>query len=174
MKRINKIHKENEIHARRFVKVPVQPFSLLTETFEQSRSSQTDQSEVTIPGPNEEAVGAQRDSSSDLTGSPNITELPGAEINTIILNSVCEPLSSYNSNNSLEISSSECDQLLTSAETNSINSHLTDTFKCSGDDCGLSWTQLLGFSLLLGFAGPIIYILYIAEFSFKNHSTANH
>ncbi|XP_076665841.1 lysM and putative peptidoglycan-binding domain-containing protein 3 isoform X2 [Andrena cerasifolii] len=168
LKRINKIHKENEIHARRFIKVPIQPFSLLTETLDQSRSDQTDQSEVTIPGPNEEAVTTQRDSLSDLT------ELPGTEINTIILNSVCEPLSLYNSNNSLEIANSERDQLLTSAESNSSNSHLVDRFKCAGDDCGLSWTQLLGFSLLLGFAGPIIYILYIAEFSFKNHSTANH
>ena len=174
LKRINKIHKENEIHARRFIKVPIQPFSLLTETLEQSRSGQTDQSEVTIPGPNEEAVSTQRGSLLDLKRSSNLTELPGTEINTIILNSVCEPLSSYNSNNSLEIANSECDQLLTSAESNSNNSHLTDTFKCSGDDCGLSWTQLLGFSLLLGFAGPIIYILYIAEFSFKNHSTGNH
>lgn len=169
MKRINKIHKENEIHARRFIKVPVQPFSLLTEALGQTESEQS-QSEVSIPPPNEEASDTQTES----VRNPIVTELPKAEINTIILNSICEPLSSYNSNNALELASSDCDQLLTLTESNSNNSHLTDTFKCSGDDCGLSWTLLLGFSLLLGFAGPIIYILYITEFSFKSHSTANH
>lgn len=175
LKRINKIHKENEIFARRFIKVPIQPFSLLTETLEQSQSGQASQSEINILATGEEAINtATEDSLLDLTKNPIVTELPKAEINTIILNSVCEPLSSYNSNNLLEIASSECDQLLTLTESNSNNSHLTDTFKCSGDDCGLSWTQLLGFSLLLGFAGPIIYILYIAEFSSKNHSIANH
>ncbi|CAL7949878.1 unnamed protein product [Xylocopa violacea] len=173
LKRINKIHKENEIHARRFIKVPIQPFSLLTETLEQSHSGQVNHSEVSIFTPGEERENEiMKDPLLNLIKNPIVTELPKAEINTIILNSVCEPLSSYN--NSLEITSSECDQLLIPAENNVEHSHLTDTFKCSGDDCGLSWTQLLGFSLLLGFAGPIIYILYITEFSSKNHSTANH
>lgn len=50
----------------------------------------------------------------------------------------------------------------------------TDIFKCSGDNWGLSWMQLLVFSLLLSFAGPIIYILYIAEYSAKaNVTTSN-
>ncbi|XP_076637742.1 lysM and putative peptidoglycan-binding domain-containing protein 3 isoform X3 [Colletes latitarsis] len=46
LKRINKIHKENEIFAKRFIKVPIQPFSILSETLEQSRSGQADQNEV--------------------------------------------------------------------------------------------------------------------------------
>lgn len=175
MKRINKIHKENEIHARRFIKVPVQPFSLLTETLEQDLSGQTDRSKVSAFSPDE---GTERTVTKDpllnVIKSPVMVELPKTEINTIILNSVCEPLSSYNNSNSLDITSSECDQLLTPAESNTGNSHLTETFRCSGDDCGISWTQLLGFSLLLGFAGPIIYILYITEFSSKTHSVANH
>lgn len=48
----------------------------------------------------------------------------------------------------------------------------TDIFKCSGDNWGLSWMQLLVFSLLLSFAGPIIiYILYIAEYPTKANMT---
>ncbi|XP_053986172.1 lysM and putative peptidoglycan-binding domain-containing protein 3 [Hylaeus volcanicus] len=175
LKRINKIHKENEIYARRIIKVPIQPFSILTETLEQTQSGPADRSEVSIPSLDEEAINTT--TKDPLLGSAKnsvVNELPTAEINTIILNSVCEPLSSYNSNNSLDIASSECDQLLASTETTSNTFHLIDTFKCSGDDCGLSWTQLLGFSLLLGFAGPIIYILYITEFSSKSHSVTNH
>lgn len=174
MKRINKIHKENEIHARRFIKVPIQPFSLLTETLEH-QSGQADRSKVSMSSSDQETENAvTKGPLLNVIKNPVVIELPKAEINTIILNSVCEPLSSFNSGNSLEISNSECDQLLTSAESNTENSHLTETFRCSGDDCGLSWTQLLGFSLLLGFAGPIIYILYIAEFSSKTHSGTNH
>lgn len=177
LKRINKIHKENEIHARRFIKVPVQPFSLLTETLEQDPSGQADRSEVSTSSPGEGTESTvAKDPLLNVIKNPVVVELPKTEINTIILNSVCEPLSSYNNSNSLDITSSECDQLLTPAESNTENSqkHLTETFRCSGDDCGISWTQLLGFSLLLGFAGPIIYILYITEFSFKTHSVANH
>ncbi|XP_071868706.1 lysM and putative peptidoglycan-binding domain-containing protein 3 [Bombus fervidus] len=175
LKRINKIHKENEIHARRFIKVPIQPFSLLTETLEQHQSGQADRSKVSISSSGEETENVvTKGPLLNVIKNPVVIELPKAEINTIILNSVCEPLSSFNSGNSLEISNSECDQLLTSAESNTKSSHLTETFRCSGDDCGLSWTQLLGFSLLLGFAGPIIYILYIAEFSSKTHSVTNH
>ncbi|XP_017885391.1 lysM and putative peptidoglycan-binding domain-containing protein 3 isoform X2 [Ceratina calcarata] len=167
LKRINKIHKENEIHARRFIRVPVQPFSLLTETLEQNQSEQQDENEVSISTANEEK-GTER--------NPVVAELPNSEINAIILNSVCEPLSSYNNVNTMEIASSENDQLIPQVESNRENTNLTDTFKCSGDDCGISWTQLLGFSLLLGFAGPIIiiYILYAVDFSSKNHSTADH
>ncbi|KAF3430169.1 hypothetical protein E2986_05817 [Frieseomelitta varia] len=175
LKRINKIHKENEIHARRFIKVPVQPFSLLTETLEQDPSGQVNRSEVSTSSPGEGTDSTvTNDPLLNVIKSPVVVELPKTEINTIILNSVCEPLSSYNNSNSLDITSSECDQLLTPTESNTENSHLTETFRCSGDDCGISWTQLLGFSLLLGFAGPIIYILYITEFSSKTHSVANH
>ncbi|XP_031833503.1 lysM and putative peptidoglycan-binding domain-containing protein 3 [Nomia melanderi] len=175
IKRINKIHKENEIHARRFIKIPVQPFSLLTETVEEIQSEQAGSSEVSMSTANEEVISTSiQNPLLNIMKNPVVTQLPKAEINAIILNSVCEPLSSYNNSNSLEIVSAESDQLLTSTDSNSNGTHVTDTFKCSGDDCGLSWTQLLGFSLLLGFAGPIIYILYIAEFSSKNHSTNNH
>ncbi|XP_043792184.1 lysM and putative peptidoglycan-binding domain-containing protein 3 isoform X2 [Apis laboriosa] len=174
--RINKIHKENEIHARRFIKVPIQPFSLLTETLEHDqKNNQLDRREVSISTPDEKTENiVMADPLLNVIKNPVVIELPKAEINTIILNSVCEPLSSYNNSNSLEIINSECDQLLTSTENNTKNPHLTETFRCSGDDCGLSWTQLLGFSLLLGFAGPIIYILYIIEFSSKNHLVNNH
>lgn len=175
LKRINKIHKENEIHARHFIKVPVQPFSLLTERLESTQNASQENNEVSIVTTEVPTTSTGKtEQSHDLIKTPTAPEPSNAEINTIILNSVCEPLSMYSSTNSLEIPSTECDNLLTSTESNTSDPHLTDKFKCSGDDCGLSWTQLLGFSLLLGFAGPIIYILLIAEYSSKNHSAAGH
>ncbi|XP_033326712.2 lysM and putative peptidoglycan-binding domain-containing protein 3 [Megalopta genalis] len=174
LKRINKIHKENEIYARRFIKVPVQPFSLLTETLGENPIGQASTSSVSISADEEATSTSTQNLSSNIIKSPVATQSPNAEINAIILNSVCEPLSSYNNSNSLEIVSTESEQLLVSSDSNSNDTHLIDTFKCSGDDCGLSWTHLLGFSLFLGLAGPIIYILLTRAFSSKHHSITNH
>lgn len=174
LKRINKIHKENEIHARRLLKVPVQPFSLLTESLDQSENTCETQNAVAIPALGEATTSANHNEQLlESVKPPVIIESPKAEINAIILNSECEPLASYNSNNSLDTPGIDTEQLLTSVERGTSSGHLTDAFKCSGDDCGLTWTQLLGFSLLLVFAGPIIYIIYIVEFSAKAHLAGN-
>lgn len=160
MKRINKIDKENEIYAKPYIKVPVQPFSILTESQNKNIITSTQ---------NQEKLSVKEEQLIDITST---TESSKTEINTIILNSVCEPLSSYNNVNSSEVPHTEHDQLLNDMEsTEMIESCETDIFKCSGDNWGLSWMQLLGFSLLLSFAAPIIYILYIAEYSVKTNMT---
>ncbi|XP_015179841.1 PREDICTED: lysM and putative peptidoglycan-binding domain-containing protein 4 [Polistes dominula] len=167
LKRINKIHKENEIYARRHIKVPIQPFSILTESLDQTSTVKEEKL-------NDDSALTESDTITRVQPLINLTnvsvpiDLPKTEINNIILNSVCEPLATYKSNNTSETYSTETDQLLNSTESEVITqSHIVDTFKCSGDDCGLSWTQLLGATLLLGLAGPIIYILYIT--SKENH-----
>ncbi|XP_011876188.1 PREDICTED: lysM and putative peptidoglycan-binding domain-containing protein 4 isoform X1 [Vollenhovia emeryi] len=163
LKRINKIDKENEIYAKPYIKVPVQPFSILTEASPESHgdNATSEQRQGEAPAVVEEQL-------IDLGASSTSTESSNAEINAIILNSVCEPLSTYNSANIPETPHSEHDALLDGTENaEAAESCETDMFKCSGDNWGLSWTQLLVFSLLLSFAGPIIYILYIAEYSIK-------
>lgn len=170
MKRINKIDKENEIYAKPYIKVPVQPFSILTEA-----SPESSQGDVVTTSEQcqKEAPARMEEQLIDL-GTSTSTESSNMEINTIILNSVCEPLSSYNSANTPEISHTEHDTLLGDTEnTEAAESCETDMFKCSGDNWGLSWTQLLVFSLLLSFAGPVIYILYIAEYSVKTNITVS-
>ncbi|XP_011876189.1 PREDICTED: uncharacterized protein LOC105566636 isoform X2 [Vollenhovia emeryi] len=143
--------------------VPVQPFSILTEASPESHgdNATSEQRQGEAPAVVEEQL-------IDLGASSTSTESSNAEINAIILNSVCEPLSTYNSANIPETPHSEHDALLDGTENaEAAESCETDMFKCSGDNWGLSWTQLLVFSLLLSFAGPIIYILYIAEYSIK-------
>ncbi|KAI4500275.1 hypothetical protein M0802_004692 [Mischocyttarus mexicanus] len=169
LKRINKIHKENEIYARRFIKVPIQPFSILTEGLDQTLRVSEEKLDDNIVQPESETV-TRVQSLINLVNVSVPIDHTKTEINNIILNSVCEPLATYKSNNIPETSQTEYAQLLNSIESEATESHFMDTFKCSGDDCGLSWTQLLGVSLLLGFAGPILYILYITEYSSKtNH-----
>lgn len=172
LKRINKIDKENEIYAKPYIKVPVQPFSILTEA--SPENNQGDNAVVTSEQCQKEAPARLEEQLIDLAATSTSTDSSNTEINTIILNSVCEPLSSYNSANTPEISQTEHDALLGDNEnTEAAASCETDMFKCSGDNWGLSWTQLLVFSLLLSFAGPIIYILYIAEYSVKTNITVS-
>ncbi|KAL6265489.1 hypothetical protein P5V15_002285 [Pogonomyrmex californicus] len=170
LKRINKIDKENEIYAKPYIKVPVQPFSILTEVSSENQDNVNTTSEQC----QEETSTKQEEQLIDLGTASTSIESSNTEINTIILNSVCEPLSSYNSANIPEISHTEHDTLLNETEnTERVETYETDIFKCSGDNWGLSWTQLLVFSLLLSFAGPIIYILYIAEYSNKANVTVS-
>ncbi|XP_050464904.1 lysM and putative peptidoglycan-binding domain-containing protein 3 [Cataglyphis hispanica] len=166
LKRINKIDKENEIYAKPYIKVPVQPFSILTETLSESQNKN-----ITFTL-SQEKLAKKEEQLIDFD-TISTTESSNIEINTIILNSVCEPLSSFNNANSSEVLHTEHDRLLNDMDSTEIaESCETDIFKCSGDNWGLSWMQLLVFSLLLSFAGPIIiYILYIAEYSTKTNIT---
>ncbi|XP_070168319.1 lysM and putative peptidoglycan-binding domain-containing protein 3 [Polyergus mexicanus] len=170
LKRINKIDKENEIYAKPYIKVPVQPFSILTETLSENQ----DKNIIITSTQSQEKLPTKKEEQLIDFGAISTTESSNIEINTIILNSVCEPLSSYSANSS-EVLHTEHDQLLNDMDsTEIVESCETDIFKCSGDNWGLSWMQLLVFSLLLSFAGPIIYILYITEYSAKaNMTTSN-
>ncbi|XP_011686728.1 PREDICTED: lysM and putative peptidoglycan-binding domain-containing protein 3 isoform X1 [Wasmannia auropunctata] len=175
LKRINKIDKENEIYAKPYIKVPVQPFSILTETPPESQGDNAIATATSVQCQGE-APARTEEQLIDLGATSTSTESSNTEINTIILNSVCEPLSSYNSSaDSPEISHTEHDVLLEGNAENAGTAEFCepDMFKCSGDNWGLSWTQLLVFSLLLSFAGPIIYILYITEYSVKTNVTVS-
>ncbi|XP_032454857.1 lysM and putative peptidoglycan-binding domain-containing protein 3 [Nasonia vitripennis] len=172
LKRINNIHKDNEIHAHRSIKVPVQAYSLLTETLGKSNESNQDSALDPAVSNQTEGTSSKENQLIDLLTTASTSST--IEINNIILNSTVEPLSQYNNESSQSgIDETETDQLINSIE--SINrrssNDVVNTFKCSGADWGLSWFQLLCFSLLLGFLGPIIYVLYIAESSKHHHSS---
>ncbi|XP_011498634.1 PREDICTED: lysM and putative peptidoglycan-binding domain-containing protein 4 [Ceratosolen solmsi marchali] len=170
IKRINSIYKDNEIHAYQSIKVPVQPYSLLTESID--RTSEINQI-VDLTPPvivkADHTISRENQMISLLT----IPVLPSSsvEINSIILNSTIEPLLQYNNESSQFTQDTEAVKLINSIESHEVNSsnNFVNIFKCSGADWALSWCQLLCFSLFLGFAGPIIYVLYITEF--KDHSS---
>ncbi|XP_032667115.1 lysM and putative peptidoglycan-binding domain-containing protein 3 isoform X2 [Odontomachus brunneus] len=151
LKQINKIDKENEIHAKPCIKVPVQPFSVLTETLIDKKECDN----------NASAQDSEEESTEDelsLKALSTNTQSSGSEINTIILNSVCTPLLTHN--NSIKISSTETNSLPSNRRTGIMK----DIFNCSGDDCGLSWRQLFMCAFLVVFVIPIIYIyIYITR-----------
>lgn len=171
LKRINNIHKDNEIFAHRTIKVPVKPFSLLTESL-----NQTDDLEqrgqvgdlVTIDDP---PSTSREEQIINLITTPIVPLSPRPELSTM-LNLLSESSTIQKVDSSETLEEGENVQLLPSEEIKP-EQRVTDTFRCSGADWGLSWPQLVGCSLLLGFAGPLI-ILYITGYSSKHHSTVGH
>lgn len=159
LKRINNIHKDNEIFAHRSIKVPMQPYSILTETLNPNIELSKNQTDVFDDTLENHPSTSREDQITNLITTPVFPYSSNVDaINNIILNSVCEPAhDTFNAEDELET-----DHLITLTERrNGIG--FADPFKCSGSDWGLSWFHLLGFSLILGFAGPIIYIIYITD-----------
>ncbi|XP_063991026.1 lysM and putative peptidoglycan-binding domain-containing protein 3 isoform X2 [Diachasmimorpha longicaudata] len=158
LKRINNIHKENEIFAHRVIKVPVPPFSIFTENNETTDNlinlnpPETIETESPTIKREEEII--------NLITTPTVVPSTSADINSVILNSVCEPLTS--GIDQVNCCDEEDDKLLQEHPTTAVETRVIDPFKCSGADWGLSWIHLLGFSLLLGSVGPVIYIYCIA------------
>lgn len=165
MKRINSIHKENEIFARRTLKVPIQPFSVLTETeklidIEDEPAALHPSSSANFSSSsNKQLIINLPRSDSTLKG---FTSKEESDINTLILNSVCEPVNKFTGPD-LDIDD-ECNELLPGGTRDSTpEAQVINSLRCSGADWGLSFLHLLLLILLLAIVLPIIYIFYIAE-----------
>ncbi|CAD6208229.1 GSCOCG00010481001-RA-CDS [Cotesia congregata] len=158
LKRINSIHKENEIFARRTLKVPIQPFSILTET-EKLIDIEDEPAALHPSTSNAQLIINLPKSDSTLKGFVSKDE---SDINTLILNSVCEPVNKFTGPD-LDIDD-ECNELLPGGSRDSTpEAQVINSLRCSGADWGLSFLHLLLLILLLAIVLPIIYIFYIAE-----------
>ncbi|XP_034945480.1 lysM and putative peptidoglycan-binding domain-containing protein 4 [Chelonus insularis] len=185
LKRINNIHKENEIYARRTIKVPVQPYSIFTEINEENGSTNNNSDSRTSKLIDLSDAKESQDSTASIAVSnieqcnlltlinvslSSTSQSQSLDINNLILNSVCEPSASKDNTNIAE--NGEHDELLINKEydkDSTPEAQVIQSFKCSGADWGLSWIHLLGVSILLGFVLPIIYIFYVAENNNKHH-----
>lgn len=169
MKRINKIEKEYEIHARKIIKVPVTPHSLLLEN----------QPIVHRSGQSSPKHGETKDNLSKSEFNEKllvdaVTSSTEPSINDIILNtSIASNRYEDTPKPILEHSSTIEDPLL--GDDNGIGSRRSRPHSisgqnmdlrdltCSGSDCDISWIFLLVCILVLCFAIPLIYVFYIAE-----------
>lgn len=173
MKRINKIEKEYEIHARKIIKVPVTPHSLLLENqpiVHRSGQSSPKHGEtkenLLKPEFNEKLLVAAVTSSTEPSINDIILNTPIASnhyVDTpkIILDhssSIEDPLLGDETNGYNGIGSSRSRPHSISGQ----NMDLKD-LTCSGSDCDISWIFLLVCILVLCFAIPLIYVFYIAE-----------
>lgn len=172
LKRLNKIEKEYEIHARKIIKIPVTPHSLLLENqpivHKSGQSSpkhgETNKENLSKPEFNEKLVAAV-----SLSTEPSINDII---LNTAIASHhyVDNPTTLPDYSNSIEDpllgdASNEYNGIGSRSRPHSISGQNMDLrdLSCSGSDCDISWIFLLICILVLCFAIPLIYVFYIAE-----------
>lgn len=170
LKRINKIHKENEIYALRIVKIPIKPGSFIieklqTENVKHNLKDDSQTAEIHSPQ-------SENDLSLKFTAGSITPPLPPCEEKLKIFDSkqlfsnALSHLNKQSTNCILKSDVQLSDEGSDLNELTEIPVAVQDTsslWRCNGDDCGLSWKPLLLFILSLGLAGPLLYIIYIAE-----------
>jgi len=185
LKRINKIEKEYEIHARKIIKVPVAPHSILFENqpivHKSGQSSpkhgQINKENLLQPEFNEKLLVAAVSLSSaeptinDIILNTPITSNHYQDTSTTILshsNSIEDSLLADASNEYNAIGNSRSRPHSISGK----NMDLKD-FTCNGSDCDISWIFLFICILVLCFAIPLIYVFHIAEHEHEHHELHN-
>ncbi|XP_047117921.1 lysM and putative peptidoglycan-binding domain-containing protein 3 isoform X1 [Schistocerca piceifrons] len=172
LKRINKIHKENEIYALRIVKIPIKPGSFIIEKLQAENIKHNVKDDSLTLTAEIHSTHAEADLSRRLTANSIPPSLPPDEEKLKIFDSkqlVSNALSHLNNQSTNCILKGDIqlsDDRRDLNELTEIPVSAQDTsslWRCNGDDCGLSWKPLLLFILSLGLAGPLLYIIYIAE-----------
>ncbi|GBP22678.1 LysM and putative peptidoglycan-binding domain-containing protein 3 [Eumeta japonica] len=153
LKRINQIHKDNEIFARRTIKVPVTAYSVLTELMP------TEQNSDPLPP----AVNQTPLDSNDQIIVENINEDSfSIDCNATILNSTVAPsIVPYVDEPSDAVT--EDTKLLPSNQRIAVENVVVKELTSHGADLGLKWYHLVVCMLLLGVIGPVIYIMFFLD-----------
>ncbi|VVD03490.1 lysM and putative peptidoglycan-binding domain-containing protein 3-like [Leptidea sinapis] len=164
LKRINHIHKDNEIFARRTIKIPVTPYSVLTELIPIQQetvptSSNNARTTLTMDNPLEDLV-----QNKITPGKHENQDIDFAiDCNTVVMNSTLAPsITPYTDVEPTE-PISEDTQLLPNKEKVSIEAVVVKQLTSQGADFGLKWFHLLCFVLVLGVVTPIVYILFYLD-----------
>ncbi|XP_023954452.2 lysM and putative peptidoglycan-binding domain-containing protein 3 isoform X2 [Bicyclus anynana] len=169
LKRINHIHKDNEIFARRTIKVPVTPYSVLTEIIPTSRpaepvpsTSQTSTSlnlENILQNPVQNRLPQTKTVNSNSSNEGDCA----IDCNAVVLNSTLAPsVIPYTDTDQIE-AASEDTQLLPNKVKEPVEAVVVKQLTSQGADFGLKWFHLLGVVLILGVFVPIIYIVFFLD-----------
>lgn len=180
IKRLNKIDKDNEIYARKTIKVPITPHSVLLETLpiihkSGQSSPKRNQTENNVPNPLETSSFNEKLLVASVNSADKLQE---ESINNIILNSrlknnIYADVGGAGDQETLgeSLLSGELDE--TMPQPRPIPGPSKNTFDCSGSDCDMSWICLFICILALCFAVPLVYVFYIAEHPEKYHHSSN-
>lgn len=156
IKQANNLLRENEVFALRSVRIPVPFHSSLREE---------------VPGIHS-PVNAKKLPRQDEK-EENVTSIAATQINRVEDNGV--HYSDDELHNPLltpiplptlplvDLSESGPPDLDLSATTVHVKKEPDTIFHCNGDDCGISWVALVLCTLVLGFAGPLIYVFFLYE-----------
>lgn len=173
MKRLNNIHKENEIYARNTIKVPARPFTRILAGVHTSGKSSPDASTTD----NKAAVTNVIDSTllEDKLINLNASAAPANDdFNAVIFNSninkTCD-IQDQGVDVSDDVVEEEEVQLLPNQPIHDevLPSPAVTRLRCSGADADISWIALIICVVILIFAVPLVYVFYIAEHPDEYH-----
>lgn len=141
LKRVNNIHKENEIYARKVIKVPSNPLSLLLEKeyFPETPSNSINNDIITESLPESSDI-VETVNNSRITVSPNDEE-QGKYLFS-------------------PVKTDEGDEESVSLLTTTIEPGTNDVISCNGADWGISWPILIFLTIVVGVGGPVLYIFW--------------
>lgn len=163
LKRINHIHKDNEIFARRTIKVPVTPYSVLTELIPVHHPEPTPSTSSRTPNSLQELLQNNEISESDkIIPTPEESEL-SVDCNTVVMNSTIAPsVIPYTDVEPPEkVTEDTC--LLPNNQKISVEAVVVKELTSHGADFGLKWFHLVCFMLILGVVVPLVYIMFYLD-----------
>ncbi|XP_055374533.1 lysM and putative peptidoglycan-binding domain-containing protein 3 [Condylostylus longicornis] len=179
IKRLNKIDKDNEIYARKIIKVPITPHSILLETLPAGENNTLIFKDADEFFNNNDVVDSLREEAKKLNekfyDSGTSVDSSQKTINAIVLNSRLRRNLYSDRQDEQDTSNSLADSFEDNLpQPRMIRGPTNVIFDCSGSDCDMSWICLFVLILALCFAIPLIYIVYIAEHyeKFHHNSTA--
>ncbi|KAG6456523.1 hypothetical protein O3G_MSEX009776 [Manduca sexta] len=155
LKRINHIHKDNEIFARRTIKVPVTPYSVLTELIPVAQNEPVPSTSSEIPNSIQELI---HNGVPQTNVSQTQDDHCAIDCNAVVMNSTVTPaVIPYTDAEPIE-QFTEDTQLLPK-EKIPVEAVVVKEFTSHGADFGLKWFHLLGLVVILGIIVPILYIM---------------
>ncbi|XP_023024661.1 lysM and putative peptidoglycan-binding domain-containing protein 3 [Leptinotarsa decemlineata] len=158
LKRINSIQNDNEIFAKRIIKVPYRPFTMALAGVHVSGRSSPD---------------AVQPSTSKLVDIDSVnTKLNQeiSEVNEIIFNS--QITHKIVERHVEDVCEEDCDDQVNLLPQNERTLPENDVFSklnCNGADAGISWKILIICIVIVVLALPLIYVFYIAEHPDEYH-----
>ncbi|KAJ8976716.1 hypothetical protein NQ317_000148, partial [Molorchus minor] len=168
LKRLNNIHKENEIFAKRTIKVPHRPFTMALAGVHISGAS----SPNALDHPSTSKLIDIESFNTQLTA--NLLQIPKNKkdksvVNEIIFNSNIQPCERL-IEEVFEDTGCEEVRLLPQQESELPQAEaVVSALNCSGADGDISWVALIVCIVIVAFAIPLIYVLYIAEHPDQYH-----
>lgn len=152
MKRANNIHKDNEIHARKVIKIPSNSFSLLLEREYFTGTENSDKQDVSQEPPEEEHnIIIETINNSSCNPRNCDKNAPEEETNSKYLFTAIKT----------EEQQESVSLLTTSTEPRT--NRQPDVMSCNGADWGISWPTLLIVTLSLGIIGPVFWLFWLLK-----------
>lgn len=166
LKRLNNIHRENEIYAKRTIKVPNRPFSTALAGVHISGTSSPEENAALKKDIDVNSINSKLNVT--LLNIPSNSAGNETDFNNIIFNSSISAKICDNSDVAEDASDEEVTLLPTVAHEVVEEPEVT-ALSCSGADGDIPWIALIVCIVILVFAVPLIYVLYIYEHPLLYH-----